>query len=117
MTAEELLAAGIPLENNDAASVLRAEAALDWMLEHTTLEFDKANKESINALPACAKLFVEQYSDVMKRRVGVASQSIEGLSQSFSTTDKSTELLQIAHSLLGTYLKSPVRVIPARRRW
>ena len=117
MTAEELMAAGIPLTSNDAVSVLRAEAALDWMHEHTTLEFDKANMESIKALPACAKLFVEQYSDVMKRRVGVASQSIEGLSQSFSTTDKSTELWQIANSLLGAYLKSQVRVIPARRRW
>lgn len=117
MRAEELVAAGIPLASNDAASVLRAEAALDWMLEHTTLEFDKADMESINALPACAKLFVEQYSDVIKRRVGVASQSIEGLSQSFSTTDKGTELWQIATSLLGPYLKSQVRVTPARRRW
>lgn len=117
MTVEELTAASIPLTGNDAASVLRAEAALDWMLEHTTLEFNKANMESINALPACAKLFVGQYSDIMKRRMGVTSQSIEGLSQSFSTTDKSIEIMQIANSLLGAYLKSQVRVIPARRRW
>lgn len=117
MNAEELVAAGIPLSRTDAASVLRAEAALDWMLEYTTLQFDKADMESIEALPACAKLFVEQYSDVIKRRAGVASQSIEGLSQSFSTTDKSTELWQIANSLLGAYLKSQVRVSPARRRW
>lgn len=117
MDAEKLIEAGIPLPGNDAASVLRAEAAFDWMLEYTTLEFDKADMESIKALPACAKLFVEQYSDVIKRRAGVASQSIEGLSQSFSTTDKSTELWQIANSLLGAYLKSQVRVSPARRRW
>ena len=117
MDAEKLIAAGIPLPSDDAASVLRAEAAFDWMLEHTTLQFDKADMESIEALPACAKLFVEQYADVIKRRVGVASQSIEGMSQSFSTTDKSSEIMQIANSLLGAYMKSPVRVSPARKRW
>jgi len=117
MKAEELIAAGIPLSGSDAVAVLRAEAALDWMLEHTTLQFDKADAASIEALPACAKLFVEQYSDIIKRRVGVASQSIEGLSQSFSTTDKSSEIMQVANSLLGAYLKSQVRVIPAKRRW
>lgn len=117
MRAEELIAAGIPLKVEDAVSVLRAEAALDWMLENTTLQFDKADVESVKALPACAKLFVEQYCDVIKRKVGVASQSIEGLSQSFTATDKGTELWQIANSLLGKYLKSQVQIFPATRRW
>ena len=117
MKAEELINAGIPLPDDDAASVLRAEAALDWMLEYTTLQFDKADMESIKALPACAKLFVEQYSDVIGRQNRLASQSIEGLSQSFHAVDKSAELWRIANSLLGAYLKSQVRVSPARRRW
>ena len=117
MKAEELIAAGIPLSGNDAAAVLRAEAALDWMAENTTLQFDKADTESIEALPACAKLFVEQYSDLLGQRVGVASQSIEGLSMSFDTTDKATMLWQIARNLLGAYLKSQVHVYPAKRRW
>ena len=117
MKAEDLIAAGIPLSGNDALAVLRAEAALDWMKENTTLQFDKADMESIAALPACAKLFVEQYSDMLGQRVGVASQSIEGLSMSFDTTDKATVLWQIARNLLGPYLKSQVRVFPAKRRW
>lgn len=117
MNAEELVAAGIPISEGDAIAALRSEAALDWMLEHTTLKFDKADMESIKALPACAKLFVEQYCDIIKRRSGVASQSIEGLSQSFHVMDKSTELLQVANSLLGSYMRSQVRVTPARRRW
>lgn len=117
MKAEDLIAAGIPISGNDDMAVLRAEAALDWMKENTTLQFDKADAASIAALPACAKLFVEQYSDIMKQPTGVASQSIEGLSMSFSTTDKSTMLLQIARNLLGAYMKSQVHVYPARRRW
>lgn len=117
MNAEHLTAAGIPISGNDPAAVLRAEAALDWIAEYTTLQFNKADAASIEALPACAKLFVQQYSDVIKRRVGVSSQSIEGLSQSFSTTDKGAELWQVANSLLGAYLKSQVRVTPAKRRW
>ena len=117
MRAEELVNAGIPISGADPASVLRAEAAFDWMLENTTLVFDKQDIASIEALPACAKLFVEQYSDVIKRRSGVASQSIEGMSQSFHETDKATELWQIANSLLGKYLPSQVQVFPAKRRW
>lgn len=117
MKAEDLIAAGIPISGNDASEVLRAEAALDWMAKNTTLQFDKADTESIEALPACAKLFVEQYSDLLGQRVGVSSQSIEGLSMSFDTTDKATMLWQIARNLLGPYLKSQVRVFPAKRRW
>jgi hypothetical protein len=117
MKAEYLIAAGIPISGNDASEVLRAEAALDWMAKNTTLQFDKADAESIEALPACAKLFVEQYSDLLSQRVGVSSQSIEGLSMSFNTTDKGAVLWQLANSLLSGYLKSQVRVFPAKRRW
>lgn len=117
MKAEDLIAAGIPIPGNDAHAVLRAEAAFDWMKENTTLQFDTADEASIAALPACAKLFVEQFSDLIKQPVGVASQSIEGLSMSFDTTDKATVLWQIARNLLSGYLKSQVRVYPAKRRW
>ena len=117
MKAEEYIAAGIPLSGNDAAATLRVEAALDWLKEYTTLKFDKDDVQSLEALPACAKLFCEQYSDIIQQRAGVASQSIEGLSMSFNTTGKDTMLWQIAHNLLRPYLKSQVRVFPAQRRW
>lgn len=115
MTAEELNAAGIPISGGNAA--LYAEAALDWMQEHTTLEFDRSDAESLAALPACAKLFVMKFAETMRIKSGVASQSIEGLSQSFSTTDTAALIWQLAESLIGKYLKSQVRVTPAMGRW
>lgn len=117
MTADELIAAGIPLSGAKEIAVLYAEAALDWMQEYTTLEFDRSDSSTIAALPACAKLFVVKYSELFSRKQGVASQSIEGLSQSFDTTDRSTLIWQLARSLLGAYLKSQARFIPARRKW
>ena len=117
MSAEELIAAGIPLSGKDSVTVLYAEAALEWMQQNTTLEFDKNDAGTISELPASAKLFVVKYIETIRRREGVASQSIEGMSQSFVTTDKGTLLWQLATTYLGAYLKSQVRVTPAKRRW
>ena len=117
MNVDILKAADIPVPDGDAMAVLKAEAALDWMLANTTLAFSKDDAESIKALPACAKLFVVKYSEAMSLREGVASQSIEGLSMTFNTSDKGSVLWQLANSLLGGYLKSQVRVFPAKRRW
>lgn len=117
MRLEELNAAGIPLSGN-GSQVLYAEAALDWMRDNTTLTFDKADAASIEALPACAKLFVVKYTEIIQRKVGVTSQSIEGMSQSFDASENTTAMLwSLANTLLSAYLKSQVRVIPARRRW
>lgn len=117
MNAEELMTSGIPLSSEGEMAALRARAALEWMKEHTILEFDPEDVASLVALPACAKLFVVKYSEILGQREGVASQSIEGLSQSFHQTGKEAALWQLAHALLGPYLKSQVRVFPARRRW
>lgn len=117
MTAEELIAAGIPLSGSDALTVLKAEAALDWMREFTTLEFDKGNAATISALPSCAKLFIVKYGELLGVKQGVASESIEGLSQSFHEGNQSALIWQLANTLLGPYIKSQVRVFPARRRW
>lgn len=117
IAAEMLTAAGIPV-SNDALAVLRVEAALEWMQEHTTLQFDVNDAESISALPATAKLFVVKYGETMQRKAGVTSQSIEGLSMSFDASDDGTATIwALANTLLSGYLKSQVRVTPARRRW
>ena len=87
------------------------------MKEHTTLSIDTEDVESIKALPSCAKLFVVKFCEAFKPREGVASQSIEGMSQSFATTDKSTLIWQLANTLLGDHLRSGVRVHTAKRRW
>lgn len=118
MDAKVLIAAGIPVSEGDAVAVLRAEAALDWMQENTTLQFDKADAATITALPACAKLFVVKYGEALKRKAGVTSQSIEGMSQSFDASENAASTIwALARTLLGGYLKSQVRVTPARRRW
>lgn len=118
ISAEQFTAAGIPISGNNAMAVLYAEAALDWMEEHTTLTFDKADAASIAELPASAKLFVLKYSEAICRKAGVTSQSIEGLSQSFDASENSVSTIWAhANTLLGGYLKSQVRITPARRRW
>ena len=118
MDAQTLIAAGIPISAGDAVAALRAEAALEWMQEHTTLRIDKADAATIAALPACAKLFVVKYGEALKRKAGVTSQSIEGMSQSFDASeDAASTIWTLASTLLGGYLKSQVRVTPARRRW
>lgn len=118
ISAESMTAAGIPIAKNDAIAVLHAEAALDWMMENTTLQIDKADAASIAALPASAKLFVVKFSEAMKRRAGVTSQSIEGMSMSFDASeDASTSIWALAKTLLLGHLKSQVRVFPAKRRW
>lgn len=115
--AEMLTAAGIPV-SNDALAVLRVEAAFDWMKQNTTLQFDVNDAETITALPATAKLFVVKYGEAMQRKSGVTSQSIEGLSMSFDASENATSMIwALANTLLSGYLKSQVRVTPARRRW
>ena len=117
MSIEELVSAGIPLKGSDEITALEAASALEWMAANTTLEVDTGNVESISALPACAKLFVVKFCEAVNVKIGVASQSIEGMSLSFRGEDRTAILWQLAKSLLGDYLKAQVRVFPARRRW
>lgn len=117
MDAKALIAAGIPIRD-DAMDVLRAEAALDWMQANTTLQFDKADAATLEALPACAKLFVVRFGEIMRRKAGVTSQSIEGMSQTFDASENSVSAIWAqASTLLSGYMKSQVRVTPAQRRW
>lgn len=117
MERTDLINAGIPISAGDPLAVLKAEAALDWMREHTTLAIDTGSAEEIAALPACAKLFVVKYAETISMKQGVASQSIEGMSQSFHDGDRAALIVQLANTLLGPYLKSQARAFPAKRRW
>ncbi len=93
------------------------KAALEWLAEYTTLNIDLSSPEAYTSLPSRAQLFVEKYTELLTRKTGVASQSIEGLSQSFASTDSSTIIWQLANTLLRGDLKSQVTVFPAVRRW
>lgn len=110
----ESLKLGLPL---NAETCLMVESGLQWVLENTTLTFDLQNEEELEALPPQVRLFLLKYNEAMSISSGVSSESIEGLSQSFSSVDKSALLWDIAYSLLGKWLISPVRFVTAQKRW
>lgn len=111
LTIEQIVQAGI-FPQADLQDCLWVESGLGWLRVHTTLPIDKL---SLEELPAGAKLFLQKYGDVMERG-GVQSESIEGLSQSF--TDDSTEsmLIQLAQNLLPEYF-SGFRFVPKVQQW
>lgn len=99
------------------SNVLTGNAALEFISENTSLTVDFENIETIKALPFSAKLFISKYDEVISTSSVVASESIEGLSQSFNTGDKSSMIWDLANSLLGGYIKSRVRFVSAKSRW
>lgn len=92
------------------------KAALEWLVENTTIEVDLENP-NVESLPARAQLFVEKFTEIMTRKTGVTSQSIEGLSLSFGGGDTSAAIWGQAQALLRGDLKSQVRFYPAKRKW
>lgn len=96
----------------DAQTEIIINSGIEWLAENTTID-----TAAIDSFPSCAKLFLIKYSDLQNLSVGVSSESIEGLSQSFDTSDKSAMLWQLAEELLGAYLKGRVRFVQASPRW
>lgn len=118
MTIEELTALNLPIEAT-AETCLYIEAAIDWINGNTKLDIDKADLvASVEALPAGGKLFLCRYYDVMATGGnGVSSESIGGMSQSFSTESKNTLLWQLAKELLNGYLIGQVRSVAHMSKW
>ena len=111
----ELLHLGIaPIDDRTKIII---ESGLEWVKDNTTLEFDMNNDDDLIALPSVVKLFLIKFFDVNMLSVGVASESIEGLSQSFDTSDKSAMIWQYAEELLSPYLKSRIKFVTAQRKW
>ena len=117
MTAEQVRSLDLGIEPIDSRTVLIVESGFEWVLDNTTLEFDINDEEELKALPACVKLFVSKFADINLLDVCVSSESIEGLSQSFDTSDKSAMIWQQAEELLYKYLKSRIQFIPAEKRY
>ena len=87
------------------------ESAIEWISSNTTFDV------SAEPLPASIELFIEKYGELMKLRPGVSSESISGLSQSFSG-DISTLLKQYASELIGEkYMVPEVRFVQAVDRY
>lgn len=116
MTKEQaaLLNLGFEIKDTD---LLMIESALQWVLNNTTLRFDVNKDDDLKALPASVRLFVVKFKEAMATDVSVSSESIEGLSQSFNTSDKNSLLWDLASSLLGDCLVSPVSFVSAVSRW
>lgn len=116
ITSEQVESLKLGIAPIDDRACLFVESALDWVKDNTTLEI-KFEDEAIKALPAQVRLFILRYIDVMTMTAGVQSESIEGLSQSFSNADKGTLLWQYAEELLGKWLVSRVQFVTAQKRW
>lgn len=111
----ELLHLGIaPIDDR---VTLIVESGLEWVKENTTLEFDMNKDEELQALPSSVRLFLVKFFDVNMLSAGIASESIEGLSQSYESGDKSAMIWQFAEELLSPYLKSRIRFVAAERKW
>ena len=116
MTLEELKALELPIEAN-STTLFYTEAALDWLIANTTLPLAKDDLESIKQLPAGAKIFISHFYDVMSINGTVTSESIGGMSQTFSNASKASQLYQLASELLKGYLKGQVRSVPNTSKW
>ncbi len=117
MTAQQIELLHLGIAPIDDRVILICESGLEWVKANTTLEFDINNDNDLTALPSVVKLFLVKFFDVNMLSTGVSSESIEGLSQSFDTSDKSAMIWQYATELLSPYLKSGISFIPAQRRW
>ena len=89
------------------------ESALCWVLKNTTITFKIDDLEKI---PANVRLFVTKYIDIMGLRLGIASESIGSLSQSFNT-DTSGLIYDAANDIFGDSMKTAVSFVSAGDRW
>lgn len=112
ITLEQFKESGITISD-----VLVGNAALEYIANNTTLTVDLEDVETVKALPFSAKLFITKYEEVVSASSIVASESIEGLSQSFKTGDKSDMLNDLLHTYLNPYIKGRITFVPATRRW
>lgn len=102
----------LPIDTSDAGTAVMVEAALDWVDEHTTLDIDRGKE-----LPSNVKLFVVKYCELLSQTAGVTSESLGGMSQSFSTGGIGSALSDLATHLFGSAYKGRNRFVTAAGRW
>lgn len=117
MTEEQVRNLKLGIEPIDSRVILTVESGIEWVNHNTTLNIDMNNDEELKALPSCVRLFLTKFFDVQMLSVGVSSQSIEGLSQSFGNNDTNAMIWQFAQELLSPYLKSSITFHTAKKRW
>lgn len=98
------------LEDN-VENRLLVDAALGWLKDNTIL-----NIEDAEAFPAVASLFVLKFTELVSQTSGVKSESLGGMSQSFSG-DMDVDLWALAYAMLPQYLKSGISFTESTERW
>ena len=94
------------------ANNIYRESAILWIKNNTTFDV------SVEQLPPNVELFIEKFTEFMSVRLGIASESISGLSHSFSTAEVKSTLKQYAEELIGSeYMRSDLKAFPALDRW
>lgn len=111
MTVEDMSLTELGIADSDQNRLIIG-AGLEWIKQNTTLDIDE-----LECLPFTARLFLIKFYDLQSISAGVTSESIEGLSQSFESTDKTALLWQYAQQLLGAWIKSAVKFVAAKDRW
>ena len=112
----DLIRLNIPIKPIDAAACMYAESALEWINQHTNLEYDLNNMPE--SLPSNVRLFILKYAELMCGNPGVTSESISGLSQSFvSSGDISLILWGYAKELFGDDMPGGMRAVPTAYAW
>lgn len=117
MNEAQVRSLNLGIEPVDARTILMVESAFHWINDNTRLGINFESDEALSALPSNVKLFVIKYIDLMAMPTGVTSESIEGLSQSFNTANKSNLIWEYAYELLGNHLKSQMSFTPAKKKW
>ena len=116
MNIDDIIKCGIPLNKNTPETLLTVQTAVEWLQQNTNLKIDFNDIKTIASLPSGAKLFIMKFCDLMNQSDNVTSESIGGMSQSFSSGNKSNLLIDIAKQLIKPYLKSDFKFISAVKR-
>lgn len=117
MTQDQLSLLRLGINPINDRTCLNIESGLLWIMKNTTLKFNIDNDDDLEALPANVRLFLVKYNEIMNLRVGIASESISNLSQSFNSTDINSLIWQAAEELLSDELKSRATFVSAANRW
>ena len=101
------------LDKDDPATQAYVEAGMAWGERHTHWVFEAGEK-----VPADIRLFLVKFCEIAPNAAnGVSSESIGGMSQSFTGAGLTALLDQWASVLLGAYGYSLTGFIAAEQRW
>ncbi len=114
ITPADIEVLGLGISPIDERVCLEVEAAIEWVNANTTLKLDISD---LNTFSAQSKLFIIAYIDICMISNGVQSESIEGLSQSFSGNSKFNMIWDLAEHYLGEHLISKVKFVKAQKRF